>query len=148
MNETLKDIAIVSGALVVGAGLGVAIDVEAPIEPAPIVEEIEKPVDEVKPVMVDGKAIFIDVPVDEKAIFINMPEDKVKVQKWSEDSVNNVQGRIQNRITSLQARKAQLMSDTSPEAQDELINVNKELEAMQSAEAKMEIIEAKVIEAQ
>jgi len=148
MNETLKDIAIVSGALVVGAGLGVAIDVEAPIEPAPIVEEIEKPVDEVKPVMVDGKAIFIDVPVDEKAIFISMPEDKVKVQKWSEDSVNNVQGRIQNRITSLEARKAQLMSDTSQEAQDELINVNKELEMLGGAEAKMEIIEAKVIEAQ
>jgi len=137
MNETIKDIAIVSGALVVGAGLGVAIDVDAPIEPTPIVEEIEKPVDEIKP-----------VTVDEKAIFISMPEDKIKTQKWSEDSVNNVQGRIQNRITSLEARKAQLMSDDSQEAQDELVNVNKELEAMQSAEAKMEIIEAKVIEAQ
>ena len=137
MNETLKNVAIVSGALIVGAGVGMTIDGETPIEPAPIVEEIEKPVDEVKP-----------VTIDEKAIFINMPEDKVKVQKWSEESVDRVQGRIQNRITSLQARKAQLMSDDSQEAQDELINVNKELEMLGGAEAKMEIIEAKVIEAQ
>lgn len=136
MNETLKDIAIVSGALVVGAGLGVAIDVDAPIEPAPIVEEIEKPVDEVKP-----------VTVDEKAIFINMPEDKVKVQKWSEDSVNAVQSRIGQRKTSLEARRDQLLSDESQEAQDELININKELDMLGGAEVKMQIIEGKVIDA-
>lgn len=148
MNETLKDIAIVSGALVVGAGLGVAIDVEAPIDPTPIVEEIEKPVDEIKP-----DETVKPVPVDEKAVFIDMPEDKVKVQAWSEESVNKVQSRIQDRTTVLTRVKTALeerliANPDDIEASGELVNVNKELEAMQSAEAKMEIIETKVIEAQ
>lgn len=141
MNETLKDIAIVSGALVVGAGLGVAIDTEAPIEPAPIVEEIEKPAEEVKPVY------------SEDTVFIEMPEEKVKVQAWSEESVNRVQGRIQDRKTvltrvktSLEARLTANPNDV--EASGELVNVLRELEAMQTAEAKMEVIEEKVIEAQ
>lgn len=139
MNETLKDIAIVSGALVVGAGLGVAIDVEAPIEPAPIVEEIEK--DEAQPVY------------SKDTVFIEMPEEKIKVQAWSEESVNKVQSRIQDRKTLLTRVKTSLeerltANPDDTEASGELINVTRELEAMQSAEAKMEIIEAKVIEAQ
>lgn len=137
MNETLKDIAVVSGALVVGAGLGVAIDVDAPIEPAPIV--IEK--DEAQPVY------------SKDTVFIEMPEEKVKVQAWSEESVKNVQGRIQDRKTVLTSVKTSLeehliANPDDIEASDELTNVNKELEAMQTAEAKMEVIETKVIEAQ
>lgn len=137
MNETLKDIAIVSGALVVGAGLGVAIDTEAPIEPAPIVIEKE----EAQPVY------------SKDTVFIEMPEEKVKVQAWSEESVKNVQSRIQDRKavltrvkTSLEERLTANPDDI--EASGELVNVLSELEAMQSAEAKMEVIETKVIEAQ
>lgn len=139
MNETLKNVAIVSGALIVGAGVGMTIDSETPVEPAPIVEEIVK---EEVPVVVK------ETPVEEKAVFIDMPEDKVKVQKWSEDSVNAVQSRIGQRKTSLEARKSQLLSDESPEAQAELININRELEMLGGAEIKMQIIEEKVIEAQ
>lgn len=142
MNETLKNVAIVSGALIVGAGVGMTIDGETPIEPAPIVEEIVKEEVPVKEELVK------EAPIEEKVIFISMPEDKVKVQKWSEDSVNAVQSRIGQRKTSLEARRDQLLSDESQEAQDELININKELEMLGGAEVKMQIIEGKVIDAQ
>lgn len=139
MNETLKNVAIVSGALIVGAGVGMTIDSETPIEPAPIVEEIVKE---------EVPEVIKETPVEEKAVFIDMPEDKVKVQKWSEDSVNAVQSRIGQRKTSLEARRSQLLSDESPEAQDELININRELEMLSGAEVEMQIIEEKVIDAQ
>lgn len=142
MNETLKNVAIVSGALIVGAGVGMTIDSETPIEPAPIVEEIVKEEVPVKEELVK------EAPIEEKAVLIDMPEDKVKVQKWSEDSVNAVQSRIGQRKTSLEARRDQLLSDESQEAQDELININKEIEMLGGAEVKMQIIEGKVIEAQ
>lgn len=142
MNETLKNVAIVSGALIVGAGVGMTIDGETPIEPAPIVEEIVR--EEVPEIV---KEPVKEIPVEEKAIFISMPEDKVKVQKWSEDSVNAVQSRIGQRKTSLEARRDQLLSDESQEAQDELININKELDMLGGAEVKMQIIEGKVIDA-
>ena len=142
MNETLKNVAIVSGALIVGAGVGMTIDGETPIEPAPIVEEIVKEEVPVK------EEVVKEAPIEEKAIFISMPEDKVKVQKWSEDSVNAVQSRIGQRKTSLEARRDQLLSDESQEAQDELININKELEMLGGAEVKMQIIEERVIDAQ
>lgn len=141
MNETLKNVAIVSGALIVGAGVGMTIDGETPIEPAPIVEEIVKEEVPVKEELVK------EAPIEEKTIFISMPEDKVKVQKWSEDSVNSIQSRIGQRKTSLEARRDQLSSDESQEAQDELININKELEMLGGAEVKMQIIEGKVIDA-
>ena len=142
MNETLKNVAIVSGALIVGTGVGMTIDSETPIEPAPIVEEIVKEEVPVK------EEVVKEAPIEEKAIFISMPEDKVKVQKWSEDSVNAVQSRIGQRKTSLEARRDQLLSDESQEAQDELININKELEMLGGAEVKMQIIEERVIDAQ
>lgn len=139
MNETLKNVAIVSGALIVGAGVGMTIDSETPVEPAPIVEEIVKE---------EVPEVIKETPVEEKAVFIDMPEDKVKVQKWSEDSVNAVQSRIEQRKTSLEARRDQILSDESPEAQAELININRELEMLSGAEVKMQIIEEKVIDAQ
>lgn len=139
MNETLKNVAIVSSALIVGAGVGMTIDSETPVEPTPIVEEIVKE---------EVPEVIKETPVEEKTVFIDMPEDKVKVQKWSEDSVNAVQSRIGQRKTSLEPRRDQLLSDESPEAQDELININKELEMLSGAEVKMQIIEEKVIDAQ
>jgi len=119
MNDTLKTIGIATAGIIAGATGAELLNGDAVIEPTPIVRE------EVQP----------NYSID--TVFIEMPDEKVKVQAWSEQAVNTVQGRIQNRITSLQARKAQLMSDDSPEAQDELINVNKELEMLGGAEAKM-----------
>lgn len=132
MNETLKNVAIVSGALIVGAGVGMTIEGETPIEPAPIVEEIVKE----------------EIKGDLDSVVISLPDEKVKSQKWSEYAVNSVQSRIGQRKTSLEARRHQLLSDESQEAQDELININKELEMLGGAEVKMQIIEGKVIEAQ
>lgn len=132
MNETLKNVAIVSGALIVGAGVGMTIDGETPIEPAPIVEEIVKE----------------EIKGDLDSVVISLPDEKVKSQKWSEYAVNSVQSRIGQRKTSLEARRDQLLSDESQEAQDELININKELDMLGGAEVKMQIIEGKVIEAQ
>ena len=65
MNETLKNVAIVSGALIVGAGVGMTIDGETPIEPAPIVEEIVKE----------------EIKGDLDSVVISLPDEKVKSQK-------------------------------------------------------------------